>query len=167
MKLYRLLLPFLTILCLQSSAQSKADKEKTDHQKLKRGIDARQFHFLATSANTSRGKTIQFNGSYFLYVGGDSLVAGLPFFGQANQSAGHYGASKEDQGINFHTNKFTYKADSTKKGGWDITIIPENQPSASKISLSISSSGSCRTTVISSSRSNISFNGTVLSNFKD
>jgi hypothetical protein len=168
MKRYRLLLPFLAIICLQSAAQSKSDPAKQSaYQKLKRGIDARQFHFLATSATTSRGKTIQFNGSYFLYVGGDSLVAGLPFFGSANQSAGHYGASKEDQGINFRTNKFTYKADSTKKGGWDITIQPENQPSASKISLSISSSGSCRAVVMSPNRSNISFYGNVLSNFKD
>jgi hypothetical protein len=168
MKTYRLLLPFLTILCLQSSAQSNSDQAKqSSHQKLKRGIDARQFHFLATSATGSRGKTAQLTGAYFVFMGGDSLTVALPFFGTSSSSAGHYGASSEDAGINFHTHKFTYKADTTKKGGWDITIQPENQSSASRISLSITSSGSCRTMVNSSTRSTMSFYGNVLSNFKD
>ena len=168
MKIYRLLLPFLTVLCLHSSAQSNSDQAKqTSHQKLKRGIDAKQFHFLATSATGSRGKTAQLTGAYFVFMGGDSLTVALPFFGTSNSSAGHYGASNEDAGINFHTHKFTYKADTTKKGGWDITIQPEGQSSASKISLSITSEGSCRTVVNSSTRSTMSFNGKVLSNFKD
>jgi len=167
MKTYSLLLPFLTILCLQSSAQSNSDQAKqSSHQKLKRGIDAKQFHFLATSATTSKGRTAQLTGGYFIFLGGDSLTVELPFFGTANQSS-HYGASKEDAGINFHTHQFSYKADTTKKGGWDITIQPDGQSSASRIYLSISSTGSCRTTVISNVRSNMTFYGNVLSNFKD
>jgi hypothetical protein len=167
MKIYRLLLPLLTIVCLHCSAQSKSDQEKQmNYQKLKRGIDAKQFHFIATSATTSKGRTAQLSGSYFIFLGGDSLTVMLPFFGTAYQSS-HYGSSKEDAGINFHTNQFSYKADTTKKGGWDITIKPEGQSSASRIDLSISSSGSCRTSVISSQRSTMSFYGNVLSNFKD
>ncbi len=167
MKIYRLLMPFLTLLCLHSSAQSDADQAKQNsYQKLKHGIDSKQFHFLATSATGSKGKTLQLTGGYFLFLGGDSLTVALPFFGSEYQSS-HYGASKEDAGINFHTNQFTYKADTTKKGGWDITIQPEGQKSASRIYLSISSSGSCRTTVNSSGRSNMTFYGNVLSNFKD
>jgi hypothetical protein len=168
MKIYRLLLPFLTLMCLHSTAQSNSEQTKqTSYQKLKRGIDAKQFHFLATSATGSRGRTVQLTGGYFLFLGGDSLTVALPFYGTETQSAGHYGASKEDAGINFHTHKFSYKADSTKKGGWDITIQPEGQSSASRIFLSISSSGSCRTSVSSSGRSNMTFYGNVLSNFKD
>ncbi len=160
MKIYRLLLPFLTVLCLHSSAQSNSDQAKqASYQKLKHGIDSKQFHFLATSATGSRGKTAQLTGGYFVFVGGDSLTVALPFFGTANSSAGHYGASSEDAGINFHTHKFSYKADTTKKGGWDITIQPEGQSSANRISLSITSSGSCRTIVNSSTRSTMSFYG--------
>ncbi len=167
MKIYRLLLPFLTLLYLHSPAQSKSDQEKQNsYQKLKHGIDAKQFHFLATSATGSKGRTVQLTGAYFIFLGGDSLTVDLPFFGTDNQSS-HYGASKEDAGINFHTHQFTYKADTTKKGGWDITIQPVGQSSASRIFLSISSSGSCRTSVISSGRSNMSYYGNVLSNFKD
>jgi hypothetical protein len=167
MKIYRLFLPFLMIICLHSSAQSNSDQAKQDsYQKLKHGIDSKQFHFLATSATTSKGKTIQLTGSYFIFLGGDSLTVSLPFFGTAYQSS-HYGASKEDAGINFHTHQFSYKADSTKKGGWDITIRPDGQSSASKIFLSITSTGNCRTTVSSSERSNMTFYGNVLSNFKD
>ena len=167
MKIYRLLLPFLMLLSLHSPAQSNADQKKqASYQKLKHGIDSKQFHFLATSATTSKGKTIQLTGEYFIFVGGDSLTVALPFFGTDNQSS-HYGASKDDAGINFHTRQFAYKADSTKKGGWEITIQPDGQKSASRIYLSISTSGSCRTSVNSSSRSNMTFYGKVLSNFKD
>jgi len=168
MKIYGLLLPFLTLLYLHSSAQSISDQAKqSSYQKLKRGIDAKQFHFLATSATGSKGKTVQLTGGYFLFLGGDSLTVSLPFFGTETQSGGHYGASKEDAGINFHTNKFSYKADTTKKGGWDITIQPEGQKSASRIFLSVSSLGSCRTSISSSGRSNMTFYGNVLSNFKE
>jgi hypothetical protein len=167
MKIYRLLLPILTILCLHSSAQSNSDQTKlTSYQKLKRGFDAKQFHFLATSATTSKGRTVQLTGGYFIFLGGDSLTVTLPFFGTDNQSS-HYGASKEDAGINFHTHKFSYKADTTKKGGWDITIQPDGQSSASRIYLSITSTGSCRTSINSSGRSIMTFYGNVLSNFKD
>ena len=167
MKIYRLLLPFLMIICLHSLAQSNSDQIKqASYQKLKHGINEKQFHFLATSATGSKGRTVQLTGAYFIFLGSDSLTVDLPFFGTDNQSS-HYGASKEDAGINFHTHLFTYKADTTKKGGWDITIQPEGQKSASKIYLSISTSGSCRASVYSSSRSNMTFYGNVLSNFKD
>jgi hypothetical protein len=168
MKIHHLLLPLLTIVCLQSSAQSNSEQEKqSSHQKLKHGIDSKQFHFLATTATGTRGKTAQLTGAYFVFMGGDSLTVALPFFGTSNSSAGHYGASSEDAGINFHTHKFSYKADTTKKGGWEITIQPENQSSASRISLSITSTGNCRTIINSNARSTMSFNGKVLSNFKD
>jgi hypothetical protein len=168
MKCYRLLLPLLAIVCIQVSAQTNADQAKqSKYQKLKRGIDAKQFHFIATSATTSKGRTVQLTGSYFLFLGADSLTLDLPFFGTNYQSSGHYGASKEDAGVSFHTHEFTYSADTTKKGGWDITIIPKNQSSASKIFLSVSTSGSTRLSVSSSSRSNMTYYGSVISNFKD
>jgi hypothetical protein len=152
---------------LHSSAQSNAEQTKqTSYQKIKRGVEAKQFHFLATSATGSRGRTTQLTGGDFIFVGGDSLTVSLPFFGTDNQSS-HYGASKEDAGINFHTHEFSYKADTTKKGGWDITIQPKGQKSASRIYLSITSTGSCRASVSSSGRSNMTFYGNVLSNFKD
>ena len=167
MKIYPLLLLFFAIICLHSSAQSNSGQAKqSSYQKLKRGIDSRQFHFLATSATTSKGRTAQLTGGYFIFLGGDSLTVALPFFGTAYHSS-HYGASREDAGIDFHTHLFSYKADTTKKGGWDITIQPEGQSSASRIYLSIGSTGSCRTSVNSSERSNMTFYGKVLSNFKD
>jgi hypothetical protein len=167
MKIYRLLLPFLTIIYLHSSAQSNSDQAKqSSYQKLKHGIDSKQFHFLATSATAVNGGTAQLTGGYFVFLGGDSLTVVLPFFGRAYQSS-HYGTSREDAGINFHTHQFSYKADTTKKGGWDITIQPNGQSSASRIDLSISSTGTCRTVVISNRRSNMTFYGKVISNFKD
>lgn len=167
MKRYCLLLPLLTIIYLHCSAQSNSDQVKqSNYQKLKHGIDLKQFHFIAKSATTSKGRTIQLTGSYFLFLGGDSLTVNLPFFGTAYSSS-HYGESKEDAGINFHTNQFSFSSDTTKKGGWYITIQPKGQSSASRIYLSISSTGSCRTSINSSSRSNITFYGTVFSNFKN
>jgi len=167
MKMYRLLLPLLTIICSHSLAQSNSDQPKqSSYQKLKHGIDSKQFHFLATSATGSKGRTVQINGGYFIFLGGDSLTVALPFFGTDSQSS-HYGASKDDAGINFHTNQFTYKSDTTKKGGWEITIQPSGQSSASRIYLSVSSTGACRASVNSSTRSNMTFHGNVLSNYKN
>ena len=70
MKIYRLLLPFLywSYVCTVF-AQSNSDQAKqTSHQKLKHGIDARQFHFLATTATGTRGRTAQLTGAYFVFL---------------------------------------------------------------------------------------------------
>lgn len=166
MKIYRLVLPLLAMICLHCSAQSNAEKEKqVKYEKLKFGIDSKKFHFIARSASSARGKTAQITGGYYLLLSGDSLFVDLPFFGTSSAPA--YGGSPEDGGIKFNINDFKYASDSTKKGGWEITIEPNNQRNATKIALSITSTGSCRVSIFSSARSTMSYVGNVLSNFKD
>ena len=38
-----------------------------------------------------------------------------------------------DLSIQFNTSQFSYIADTTKKGGWEITIGPKNQPRATAL----------------------------------
>jgi hypothetical protein len=157
----------LTMLCFDCSAQSNSDQEKQNqHQKLKIGIDSKQFHFIATSAINSKGKSVQLTDTYFIFLSGDSLTVKLPFFGKAYTST-TYGGSRDDAGINFATKQFSYKSDSTKKGGWEITIEPKGQSSASKIYLSVFSNGSGRASVNSSNHATMIYYGGVGSNFKN
>jgi len=167
MKIYIPLIILFTVACLVSSAQTNPDQEKQiEHQKLKAGIDAKQFHFIPTSATNYKGRSVQLTGSYFLFLSVDSLMVSLPFYGRS-YSAAAYGGSSEDAGINFHTNEFSYKSDTTTKGGWNITIQPRGQSSASKIYLVVFSNGSCKASVNSSNRSAMTYYGTVSSDIKN
>ena len=118
---FRLLLPLLSIICLQSIAQSG-----NANAQLKTMLDSKKFRFLATSATSQRGKTVQLTSEYFLKLNGDSLSVDLPYYGRSYSS--DYGST--DLSIQFDTYQFTYDVDSTKKGGWNISIIPKNQPKA-------------------------------------
>jgi hypothetical protein len=149
---YRLLLPLLTIICLQSIAQSG-----NANAQLKTILDSKKFRFHATSATSQRGKTVQLTSEYFLKLNGDGLSVDLPYYGRSYSS--DYGST--DLSIQFNTNQFTYDIDSTKKGGWNISIVPKNQPRASKIYLSITTSGYCTTQVTSNSRTAVSFYGSI------
>jgi hypothetical protein len=167
MKNFLAVLMLVTFTCIDCSAQSNSDLEKQNqYQKLKYGIDSKQFHFIAVSATNSKGKTAQLTGTYFVFLSADSLTVRLPFFGKAYSST-TYGGSRDDAGINFGTKQFTYTSDITKNGGWDITIKPIGQSSASKIYLSVFSNGSSRASVHSSNHASMSFYGTVNSNFKN
>ena len=150
---YRLLLPLLTIICLQSIAQSG-----NANAQLKTILDSKKFRFHATSATSQRGKTVQLTSEYFLQLDGDSLSVDLPYYGRSYSS--DYGST--DLSIQFNTNQFTYATDSAKKGGWNVSIIPKDQPRASKIYLSITASGYCTAQVTSNSRTPVSFYGNII-----
>ena len=81
MKSYLPVLMILTMICLDCSAQTNSDQGKqSEYQKLKFGIDSKQFHFIPTSVTNSKGTTVQLSGTYFLFLGVDSLTVSLPFF---------------------------------------------------------------------------------------
>jgi hypothetical protein len=147
-------LPVLTLFIAISIHGHGQDAKKVQ---LKEMVDSKNYHFDAQSARTAKGKTIHLSAGYFLDVKGDSLNVDLPYYGQAYSAS----YSSTDQGIQFKSTNFTYTADTTKKGGWEITIIPKNEPKANKILLSVSSSGYCNINVMSNTRQQISFYGLI------
>ena len=157
-KFSRLLLPLLTIICLQSFAQSGADQKKQDqYAQLKSLIDSKKFRFHALSATSMKGMTRQLTSEYFLKLNNDSLSVDLPYFGRSFIT--NYPPT--DLGVQFNSNQFSYVSDTSKKGGWNITIVPKNEPNASKINMFITTSGYCTVRVSTNSREPISYYGTI------
>lgn len=157
-KYCRLLLPLVMLVCLQGFSQSNAEQKKQDqYNQLKSEIESRQFRFHALSATSMKGMTRQLTSEYFLKMNKDSLSVDLPYFGRSFTTS----YPPTDLSISFKSTQFSYKSDTLKKGGWDITIVPKNQSNASKINLSITTSGYCTVRISSNSREPISYYGTI------
>jgi hypothetical protein len=155
----RVLLFSLTINCLQSKAQTSQDQKKKDeYAQLKTRIESKQYSFNALSATTQRGKTIRLTSDYSLKLNNDSLQVDLPYYGRA-YSVQYAGT---DLALQFNTTQFSYVADSSKKGGWDISINkPKNSSGVSKINLYVTAGGYCTIRITSNSRDQISFYGAI------
>jgi Domain of unknown function (DUF4251) len=157
-KYSKLLLPLLMLICLRGFSQSGAEQKKQDEfNQLQSQIDAKKFRFHAQSATSMKGMTRQLTSDYFLKLNKDSLSVDLPYYGRSFTT--NYPPT--DLATEFMTTQFSYKSDTLKKGGWEITIVPKNQANASKISLSITTSGYCTVRVSSNSREPISYYGTI------
>jgi hypothetical protein len=149
----RLLVCLFTLIGLESVAQTNPGKSN----QLKLLIESKKYQFKARSATSMRGKTVQLDPGYFLKINGDSLLVDLPYYGRS--STADYPAT--DISVQFNSTHFSYKEDSTKKGGWDITIQPNNESKANKITLSVTSSGSCIVNISSNTRQAISYYGSI------
>jgi hypothetical protein len=157
-KYSRLIVPLLMLICLHCFSQSDAEQKKKDqYNQLKSQIDSRKFRFHALSATSMKGMTRQLTSDYFLKLNTDSLSVELPYYGRSFTT--NYPPT--DITTEFKTTQFSYQSDTLKKGGWDITIVPKNESNASKISLSITTSGYCTVRVSSNSREPISYYGTI------
>jgi Domain of unknown function (DUF4251) len=137
--------------------QAQNNSETNKARPLKELIESKQYRFHPLSANTAKGKTIQITSEYFLMVNQDSLQVDLPYFGRSY--AADYGTN--DQGIQFNSVDFSYISDTTKKGGWEITIVPKNESKANKIFMSIGSGGYGSVNILSNSRQSISYYGSI------
>jgi Domain of unknown function (DUF4251) len=153
-----ILLPILVLISMHSEGQSGTSSGKKDQSaELKNLIDSRKYIFHANSATSMKGMTRHLTGEYFLKVNKDSLQADLPYYGRSFTTS----YPPTDLSVQFTTTQFSYVADSAKKGGWSITIVPKNENSASKIYMSVTSTGYCTVQVNSNSRQPISYYGTI------
>jgi hypothetical protein len=155
---HRILLAILVIISIHGEGQSGASSGKQDqYVQLKNLIDSRKFSFHAISATSMKGMTKNLTGEYFLKLNKDTLQTDLPYYGRSFTTS----YPPTDLSVQFTTTQFSYVADSAKKGGWSITIVPKNENSASKIYMSVTSSGYCTVQVSSNSRQPISYYGTI------
>lgn len=158
--LVRVLTPLLTIVCMYCEGQSASDQKKQESAaQLKGWIDSKKFRFHALSATSMKGRTRQLTSEYFLIMNNDSLQVDLPYYGRSYTTS----YPPTDLSVQFTTTQFSYESEASKKGGWNITIKPKNESSASKIYLSVTSSGYCTVQVSSNSRELISYYGTITS----
>jgi hypothetical protein len=160
----RLFMPLCLLISISSTAQSTKEEEKqAQYEQLKALIDSRHYTFNAQSATAVGGKSRQLTSLYTISVSGDSLNVNLPYYGVA------YSANPGDTngGISFSSTSFTYEVLNTKKGDWFIVITPKNEKNASKIQLSITTSGYATVQITSNYRQLISFYGTIIPNSKN
>lgn len=142
------LVMILLLSFINSSAQVKGDE-------LKKLLKEREYVFIAQSALSQRGQNINLTSEYDLKVGQNEVESYLPFYGRAYTAP----IDPTQGGIKFTSKNFTYKEKIGKKGGWEITIIPNDYKDVNTLNLSISENGYATLSVNSNQRSNISFYG--------
>lgn len=117
-------------------------------------VEAKRYTFVAQTAIPMRGRTVQLTSLYDLKITGDSVIAGLPYYGRAYSAP----INPSDNGINFTSVSFDYKSTYRKKR-WEISIKPKDIQSVSEMNLIIYSNGRASLQVTSNNRQPISFNG--------
>lgn len=120
-------------------------------------IKTKEFVFKAQTVLPMTGMSRQLTSEYDVRFLGDSVVAYLPYFGRA-YSAG-YG---EGGAIDFTSTKFEYKVKERKKGGWDISIKPQDAKDVQALNFTVSENGYATLQVTSNNRQSISYNGYVM-----
>jgi hypothetical protein len=145
------LIAILALGNISVAQDSKAD-ESANVQSM---VDAQRFVFKAQSAHPNRGRTVQLNSNYELAVSGDTVRSYLPYFGRA------YSAPMDGRGggIDFLSKNFQYNKKQRKKGGWEISIKPEDVTDVREVLLTVFDNGSASLRVNSNNRETISYNG--------
>ena len=129
-----------------------------DKAQVKNLVESKEFTFQARTVIPMTGGSRQLTSEYDVRFLGDSVISYLPYFGRAYSAT--YGT--ESGGIEFTSTKFDYKAKARKKGGWDITLKPQDVRNVEEIDLTISDDGSASLRVTSTNRQPISFYGVVV-----
>ena len=138
----------------QSRREMKKAKKEKMAQQVQALVESKDYTFLARSATTMRGKTIQLTGGYNLTVKNDSATAYLPFFGVAY--AAGYGTN--DSGIEFDNEMSNYRYEMRKKSH-DIFFEARSSNDNYRVHLSVSPSGYASLNVDSNNRQGMRFNG--------
>lgn len=154
MKSIHIILAFLLLFFTQCSSTKNATAGNANLQQL---INSKSYTFLAQYALPLGGRSIPLTTQYTLTVKGDSLISDLPYFGRAFTAP----INPSDGGIHFTSTNFNYTATPTRKGGYNITISPHDEPKANGMTLSVTSGGYANLQVISTNRQSIAFRGII------
>jgi len=160
----------MAILSLSACSATKSNIDKTaEQEKIGTLVQTGNFVYNATSANPLRIGVLNIlpNGAgqqlthlspgYYLSVTKDSLKVHLPFYGRSYQAE----MDPSKGGIDFESTDFKYSYETSKKGYFIASIKVNNQKSADKLILNISSNGYTTLQVQSLNRDQMSFYGKV------
>ncbi|HLY70722.1 MAG TPA: DUF4251 domain-containing protein [Puia sp.] len=139
-------------LTAQSNKQQKENKKQLAVEQL---INARHFTFIPITVMPSRGASKPLTSEYQLKIKKDTLDAYLPYFGRSYNAS----ITLTENPLDFKTTDFTCTITESKKGGWDIILVPKNAGDARQLMLSVSRDGYASLQIICNSRDPISFNG--------
>lgn len=139
------------------SAQNNHTQETSKEDKIQNLVHSGRYVFIARTVLPMNGRMRHLTTLYDLSVSPDTIKAYLPYFGRAYTAP----IDPSEGGIQFTSTKFRYKITDAKKGGWNVSIEPEDVRDPQKLSINISSGGSASLHVISNRRQAISFNGII------
>jgi hypothetical protein len=135
--------------------ETRENKQEQKEAAIEQLVKSRQFRFVAQSATTMSGRSIQITYDYGIKFSKDTLQPYLPYYGRSYEAS--YASS--EGGIEFTTQDFAYEMTNDKKGGWNLTFTPNNQRSANKITMYVTTAGYATVQVTSNTRQMISFYG--------
>src|ERR1700733_10440077 len=102
---------------------SRQEKKAAELAAVKNMVDNNNFFFVADYALPMQGGQKLLTSTYDLKVTKDSIIAYLPYYGQAYLSPA---PGETEGGIKFTSTNFSFTQKQEKKGGWQITITPKD-----------------------------------------
>jgi hypothetical protein len=163
-KLFAVAIMVLAFINAANAQTSRQDRKAAEQAAIKNMVDDNHFFFVANLALPMTGGSKLLTSTYDLKVTKDSIIAYLPYYGQAYLAPS---PAETDGGIKFTTTNFSFTQKAGKKGGWEITIKPKdhditNWRDVQQMTLDISKDGYASLAVTSSNRDPISFEGNVV-----
>jgi hypothetical protein len=139
------------------TACGTASQAQDNNGNIENAISSKNYTFTAQSVTPLGGRYRQLTSEYDMRVLGDSVIAYLPYFGRAYSAP----IDPSKGGIDFTSTNFDYTQTARKKGGWIITIKPNDVQDVRELTLTVTGNGNATLQVISNNRQSISFNGYV------
>ena len=163
-KLFAAAVMVLAFINAADAQMSRQEKKAAEEAAVKNMVETNNFCFTADYALPMTGGSKILTSTYDLKITKDSVIAFLPYYGQAYLSPP---PGETEGGIKFTTTNFSFAQKAGKKGGWQITIKPKdhditNWRDVQEMTLDISKDGYASLAVISSNRDPISFQGDVV-----
>ena len=153
----------ISFVAISTYAQTKEQKKAAKIVAIKALVDNQNFNFIAQYALPKGGARRYLTSNYDLKVKRDSLIAYLPYFGEAYFDVPY---NPTDGGIKFTSTKFTFKVTPRKKGGWDILIEPSDVKYYQRINILVNVDGYTTVYFTITNKSYINFDGYIESNDK-
>lgn len=127
-------------------------------QDLKQLLHSRNFVFKAEQMIPTGGLSRNIaTENYDMRLIKDSISTLLPYFGRAFTAV--YGSA--DGGVRLNTKNFDYKVKNRRKGGWNVTIVPDGSD-IREMYLTVTETGFATLNVTSNNRQFISYTGRVV-----
>ncbi|HRI19803.1 MAG TPA: DUF4251 domain-containing protein [Panacibacter sp.] len=138
-----------------NAQDSKKVKDSLQAVAVKNLIEAKNYVFEVQSVTPMKGGTRQLTTGYTLKVLKDTVISDMPYFGRAYQAS----LDMSDAGVKFVSTDFEYTTVNRKKGGWDVSIKPNDVRNFKELTLTIYDNGSASLYVTPNDRQSISYRG--------
>ena len=146
---------FLLLLIITGFSLSSAFAQNDTSSSIKKALQSKSFVFVARTVTPMRGDLKQLTSYYDLKVSKDSLISYLPYFGRAYTAP----LDPSKAGLHFTSTDFSYVLSERKKGGWDVSIKPNDNTDVRQLNFTVFDDGNATLQVLSNNREAISFNG--------